>query len=150
MVEFSSNLHIVLFLDAFFKMPLKIRQNRQGSSIYFFEPTMGAFLRARHAKTGLSAPIPRNCSAIPAGFPLQSLARKKSFVQNRRIAARNGTQESKCCCPAKPPLKKQCAGIPVRPPAGFPTGKTLKKYKKISLQITLPGIVYFILKTFAG
>jgi hypothetical protein len=47
---------------------------------------MGAFLRARHAKTGLSAPI-------PAGFPLQSLARKKGFIQNRRIAARNGAQE---------------------------------------------------------
>jgi hypothetical protein len=25
-------------------------------------------------KTGLSAPIPQNCSAIPPGFPLQSLA----------------------------------------------------------------------------
>jgi hypothetical protein len=62
----------------------------QGIGVYFFESPMGAFLRARHVKTGLSAPIPQNCSAILAGFPLQSLARKKGPVQNRRITTHNG------------------------------------------------------------
>jgi hypothetical protein len=37
----------------------------------------GAFFASQ--KTGLSAPIPRPCSASPAGFPLQSLARPRGF-----------------------------------------------------------------------
>jgi hypothetical protein len=49
----------------------------------------------QHAKTGLSAPIPQNCSAILAGFPLQSLAQKKYLVQNRRITPHNEAPESK-------------------------------------------------------
>ena len=72
------------------------------SAFAFFEPDMGAFLRAGHAKTGLSAPIPRNCSAIPAVFPLQSLARKKGLVQNRRLDTRNKAPESKRRCPGCP------------------------------------------------
>jgi hypothetical protein len=36
---------------------------------------MGAFFASQ--KTGLSAPIPRPAYGGPAGFPLQSLARKK-------------------------------------------------------------------------
>jgi hypothetical protein len=38
----------------------------------------GAFFRAQPEKTGLSAPIPQKAFGFSAGFPFQSLARKKS------------------------------------------------------------------------
>jgi hypothetical protein len=44
----------------------------------FSEPVQGAFFRAKPEKTGLSAPIPQKAFGFSAGFPLQSLARKKS------------------------------------------------------------------------
>jgi hypothetical protein len=44
----------------------------------FSEPVQGAFFRAKPEKTGLFAPIPQKAFGFSAGFPLQSLARKKS------------------------------------------------------------------------
>jgi hypothetical protein len=53
---------------------------RQGICVYFFESTMGAFLRAGAQKPGFPLQFPGSADALPAGFPLQSLARKKSLV----------------------------------------------------------------------
>jgi hypothetical protein len=46
----------------------------------FSEPVQGAFFRVKPEKTGLSAPIPQKAFGFSAGFPLQSLARKKGSV----------------------------------------------------------------------
>jgi hypothetical protein len=45
---------------------------------------MGAFFAAKPQKTGLSAPIPRTAYGATAGFPLQSLSRKKLYPGKRQ------------------------------------------------------------------
>jgi hypothetical protein len=46
----------------------------------FSEQVQGAIFRAKPEKTGLSASIPQTAFGFSAGFPLQSLARKKASV----------------------------------------------------------------------